>query len=210
MRINSVQTDAGTQEPAYSGRRKRMRIKGFDKNLCCRGFQFEVGGEYKIERNGEPLRLCSNTVFHYGSSLRGVHSYYSAMNENNRFCEIEVLGEEITDGEKYGSDHIKILREITGEELEILKDRVDGNTGVFNTGSYNTGNYNTGNGNTGNYNTGNCNTGNWNTGDCNTGDCNITDHNAGCFCTENHKILFLIRNLTSPIWIGLIPVQECC
>lgn len=139
-----------------------MRIKGFDKNLCCRGFQFEIGGEYKIENDGKPLRLCSDTVFHYCDSLQKVHEFYSVLTEN-RFCEIEVLGEEITDGKKCGSDHIKILREITGEELEILKGKINGNLGIFNTGNRN------------------------------TGDCNTTNYNTGCFCTEEHKILFFDR-----------------
>lgn len=57
--------------------RKNMKIKGFDKDLKCRGFQFEVGKEYKIDTNGKPLELCSDTVFHYCDSLQKVHEYYS-------------------------------------------------------------------------------------------------------------------------------------
>ena len=98
-----------------------MRIKGFDENLRCRGMQFEVGNEYKIENEGKNLELCSNTVFHYCDSLQKVHEHYSCNDETNRFCEIEVLGEEVTDGQKCGSDHFRIVREITGEELRQLK-----------------------------------------------------------------------------------------
>ena len=53
-----------------------MKIKGFDKDLKCRGMQFEVGKEYKIETNKEP-ELCTDTVFHYCDSLQKVHGYYS-------------------------------------------------------------------------------------------------------------------------------------
>ena len=91
-----------------------MNIKGTDKNMQCRGFQFEIGKEYKIETNGEPLRLCSDTVFHYCKSLPQVHMFYDCRDTDNRYFEIEVLGEEITDGEKCGSNHIKIKREIVG------------------------------------------------------------------------------------------------
>ena len=89
-------------------------IKGMDKNMCCRGFQFEIGKEYKIETNGRPLELCSDTVFHYCKSLSQVHRFYDCRNQENRFFEIEVLGEEVTDGDKCGSNHIKIVREIAG------------------------------------------------------------------------------------------------
>lgn len=126
-----------------------MKIKGMDKDMKCRGFQFEIGKEYKIEHDGKPLELCSHTVFHYCDSLQQVHEHYSCNEkELNRFFEIEVLGEEVTDGKKCGSDHIKIVREITGNELATMKGMVNGNTGLFNTGNGNTGDKNTGYGNT--------------------------------------------------------------
>ncbi|HOE07212.1 MAG TPA: pentapeptide repeat-containing protein [Bacilli bacterium] len=155
-----------------------MKIKGFDKDLKCRGVQFEIGKEYKIELNGRELELCTDTCFHYCNSLQQVHQYYP-VNENNRFCEIEVLGEEISDGEKCGSNHIKIVREIVGEELNILKGITNGNTGIFNSGSYNSGNCNSGYRNTGDRNSGNYNSGSYNSGYCNSGDCNSGDFNSG-------------------------------
>ena len=136
-----------------------MKIKGMDKDMKCRGFQFEIGKEYKIEHGEKPLKLCSDTVFHYCDSLQQVHEHYSCNEKKlNRFFEIEVLGEEVTDGKKCGSDHIKIVREIQGNELATMKGMVNGNTGLFNTGDRNTGDRNTGNGNTGNGNTGYGNT----------------------------------------------------
>ena len=126
-----------------------MKIKGMDKDMKCRGFQFEIGKEYKIEHDGKPLKLCSDTVFHYCDNLQQVHGHYSCNEKKlNRFFEIDVLGEEVTDGNKCGSDHIKIVREITGNELAAMKGMVNGNTGLFNTGDSNTGDRNTGYGNT--------------------------------------------------------------
>ena len=161
-----------------------MYIKGFDKDLKCRGFQFEVGGAYDTGYKKEELELCSETVFHFCDSLEKVHEYYSCSNEGNRYCEIEVLGELIYDENKCGSNKIKILREITGEELEILKGHKNGNTGLFNSGhsnsgNYNSGNYNSGNSNSGNYNSGQSNSVNYNSGNKNSGHSNSGNYNSG-------------------------------
>ena len=166
-----------------------MKIKGFDKDLKCRGFQFEIGKTYDTGAKDDELRLCSDTVFHYCDTLKNVHNYYSVRpNDKNRFCEIEVLGNGITDGEKFGSNKIKIVREIVGDELDILRGTVNGNVGIFNTGNYNTGYYNTGN----------CNTGDRNTGDNNTGHFNSCNNSTGLFCTiePKAKIFDIDTNMT--------------
>ena len=169
-----------------------MNIKGFDKDLKCRDFQFEVGKTY--DTGTIELKLCSDSVFHYCKSLQSVHSYYSCKN-NNRFCEIEMLGNEITDGEKFGSNKIKIVREITGEELNLLKGLINGNTGLFNSGGCNSGNCNSGNCNSGNWNSGydnsgddnsgGYNSGNWNSGYDNSGDYNSGYDNSGNWNSGN-------------------------
>ena len=185
-----------------------MKIKGFDKDLKCRGYQFEIGKTYEIKLpDGYGLTkedLCSDKVFHYCNSLRKVHGYYSVEpEENNRFCEIEVLGREVTDGDKCGSNKIKVIREIVGEELDVLRGLINGNTGFFNSGNYNSGNCNSGNCNSGNYNSGNCNSGNYNSGNYNSGGrnsgyCNSgyrnsgyfnsCDYSSGLFCTQDPKV----------------------
>ena len=162
-----------------------MNIKGMDRNMRCRGFQFELGKEYKIDRNGRPLKLCSNTVFHYCKTLQQVHDFYNCYDKNNRYFEIEVLGEEITDGNKCGSDHIKIVREILGDELKMMMGLANENTGLFNSGDWNSGNSNSGNWNSGNRNSGNSNSGNRNSGDRNSGNSNSGNSNSGDWNSGN-------------------------
>lgn len=191
-----------------------MNIKGFDKDLCCRGMQFDIGEEYRINNGYKELRLCTDTVFHYCKSMEDVVEYYPVC-ESSRYCEIEVLGREVSDGHKYGSDHIRILREIKGAELDSLFGITENNTGCwctgdgntgdynrgdknsgkandgsYNTGSKNAGDFNTGDDNEGNDNTGNANRGNENTGDGNTGNGNSGNRNSGCMntgdCNSGH------------------------
>ena len=165
-----------------------MKIKGFDEDLKCRGYQFEIGKTYEIKLpDGYELTeydLCSDKVFHYCNSLKDVHGYYSVSpSDHNRFCEVEVLGREITDGNKCGSNKIKIIREIIGEELDILKGLINGNTGLFNSGYRNSGDCNSGDCNSRNFNSGDRNSGN-----CNSGDFNSCDYSSGLFCTQDPKV----------------------
>lgn len=176
---------------------KRVFIKGFDENLQCRGYQFEIGKEYKIELpEGYILSendLCTDKVFHFCDSLSNVDSYYSCADEkHNRFCEIEVLGQFCESDYKCGSNHIKIVREIVDDELNTLKGLINGNTGLFNTGCYNSGecnsgDYNTGYYNTGDYNVGEDNSGFYNTGHCNSGMSNSGSYNTGSYNTGDYN-----------------------
>lgn len=140
-----------------------MKIKGFDKNLCCRGMQFEIGKTYETGAKDNEISLCSNTVFHYCDSIQNVHQHYSCNpNKGNRFCEIEVLGAEVSDKEKCGSNKIRIVREIVGDELNTLLGLINGNTGLFNTG-------------------------NMNSGYRNSGDWNSCNDSNGIFCNESDR-----------------------
>ena len=155
-----------------------MKIKGFNKNLCCRGVQFEVGKIYDTGAKDDEIRLCSNTVYHYCDNIKQVHTYYSCNPaQQNRFCEIEVLGAEITDGRKCGSNKIKLVREIVGDELKTLIGQINGNTGLFNSGDWNSGDWNSGNRNSGDRNSGDRNSGDWNS-------CNYSN---GVFCNQEDK-----------------------
>lgn len=158
-----------------------MYIKGFDKNLCCRGMQYEIGKEYK-KVTDKPLELCTNTVFHFCDSIQKVHQFYSCI-ENNRFCEIEALGEIVSDDEKCGSNHIKVLREIIGDELKILLGKINGNTGLFNSGDMNSGYMNSG------Y---------MNSGDRNSGVFNSCNNSSGIFCSiePNARIFNIETDMT--------------
>lgn len=157
-----------------------MYIKGFDKDLRCRGMQFEIGKEYSTGVADADISLCTNTVFHFCDSLRKVHIHYSVIpKEDNRFCEIEVLGALVSDDTKCGSNRIRIVREILGDELNIMRGLTNGNAGIFNSGDWNSGNFNSGDCNSGYINSGNRNSGNFNSGSRNSGDWNSGSRNSG-------------------------------
>ena len=165
-----------------------MKIKGFDKNLCCRGVQFEVGKIYDTGAKDDKIRLCSNTVYHYCDNIMQVHAHYNCDPDlQNRFCEIEVLGAEVTDGAKCGSNKIKIVREIVGDELKALIGQTNGNTGLFNIGDWNSGDQNSGDWNSGDRNSGDQNSGDWNSGNWNSGDWNSCNYSNGVFCNQEDK-----------------------
>lgn len=158
-----------------------MSIKGykvFNNDWTCRGFQYKVGGTYKLDGD---LEICKRG-FHFCKKANNCFNYYS-FDSRNRVAEVEAIGAVVTDGDKCATDEIKIVREITWNELLSIVNTGTGNTGLNNTGNNNSGNYNTGGRDSGNYNTGDFNTGN-----CNTGDCNRGSGNTGHFNTGNGNI----------------------
>jgi len=82
--------------------------KAFDKNLQCRGFQYEVGKEYKID--GE-ISVCERG-FHACENPLEVFDYYDML--NSRFCKVEQTGDiEKEEGTtKICSSKIKIVAEL--------------------------------------------------------------------------------------------------
>ena len=66
---------------------KIIAYKGFDENLCCRGFQYEIGKEYVHEGEIE----CCESGFHACTNPFDVLDYYEA-DGKNRYCEVEQSG----------------------------------------------------------------------------------------------------------------------
>ena len=147
--------------------------KAFDKDLKCRGFQFAVGGTYQTGFEKENLKLCTNTVFHFCRELHKIEDVSNYTLAESRICEVIATGDIVTDGEKYGTNELQILREIPADEL---KEYNDSNSGRCNSGSCNSGSYNSGNCNSGDWNSGSCNSGNWNSGSYNSGFFNTNIH----------------------------------
>ena len=174
--------------------------KVFEPDWTCRGFQYAVGEIF--EEDVTPS--CCNRGFHFCTELKDCFNYYS-FDPNNKVAEIEALGEidAEADGSKHCTNKIKIVREISWEEVLKMVNMGKANAGLCNSGNCNSGdcnsgnrncgdcnsgNRNCGNGNTGNRNSGNCNTGNRNSGNRNSGDWNKTCFSNGCFNTESPKI----------------------
>ena len=88
---------------------KITAYKGFDENLKCRGFQYEVGKEYEYDGEVE----CCRSGFHACTNPFDVLDYYDA-NGKNRFCVVEQSGTIKSEDKdsKQSSSKIKIKAEI--------------------------------------------------------------------------------------------------
>ena len=85
----------------------KTMYKGFDKDLKCRGYQYEEGKEYVHE--GE-VKACKGG-FHACENPFDVFDFY-APNEFHRFCEVEGSGKEDKQDKKSSFEKIKIVAEI--------------------------------------------------------------------------------------------------
>ena len=113
--------------------------KGFDKDLKCRGFQYEVGKEYSTDK-----AVACNTGFHYCECPMDVLVFYAPCDDTgtpNRFCEVEGSGDfDKSEIDKLCCTHLKVKAEIglnglikAGVQFILnrvkWKDNKDANTG---------------------------------------------------------------------------------
>ena len=89
--------------------------KAFNKDMTCRGFQYEVGKTYTLD--GE-LELCENG-FHFCDILNDCYNYYPD-NDDTIICLVEPLGNVVRSKykNKLATNKIKIVRQLSKEEIE--------------------------------------------------------------------------------------------
>ena len=109
--------------------------KGFDKDLKCRGFQYEVGKEYETEN----AKLC-DTGFHACENPLNTLNYYRP--GDSRYCEVEMdATEERGDDSKRGGKRIKIeteigLKGLIAAAVKFVFDKCEGATAQAASGDY--------------------------------------------------------------------------
>ena len=103
--------------------KKIIAYKGFDKNLKCRDFQYEVGKEYEMDGDIK----CCERGFHACESPLEVFDHYDML--NSRFAEVEQSGEidKEENTTKVCSSRIKVkaelkLADIINLGVEWIKD----------------------------------------------------------------------------------------
>ena len=84
---------------------KRIAYKGFEKDLKCRGFQYEVGKEYETDE-----AAACKTGFHACEMPLAVLSYYPPT--TSRYCLVEQSGEMDVEDGKTASTRLKVCAEI--------------------------------------------------------------------------------------------------
>ena len=113
-------------------------FKGFDKDLKCRGFQYEVGKTYDLKGKVE----CCEKGFHFCENPLEVFDYYTP--NNSRFCQVEGGGsvDKSEADSKVATSHIHISEEIglnglIDEGVKYILNKVDCYGGkTINTGDY--------------------------------------------------------------------------
>ena len=178
--------------------------KVFNSDWTCNNFQYEVGKTYK--HKGEIGLCCSG--FHFCEKLINCFNYYN-FDPDNKVAEVIARDTVIQGDDKSVTNNIKIVKEISWNDVLNLVNLGKNNTGKSNSGNCNSGNcnsgdwnsgdcnsgnrnsggwnsgnrnsggWNSGGWNSGNWNSGDCNSGNWNSGDWNSGDCNSGNRNSG-------------------------------
>ena len=85
---------------------KVIAYKGFNKDLTCKGFKYEIGKEYEEQE----VSICKSG-FHACENPFDVLDYYGDI-LNNRFCKVEQSGTIKKEYKKQISSKIKVVAEI--------------------------------------------------------------------------------------------------
>lgn len=164
--------------------------KAFTKDLQCRGYQFAIGKEY---HHKGPIQLCVKG-FHFCASVDKVFDFapYELNPQTTRVCSVLAWGnvQEDTRSGKCVASNIRVIRELSIQQILSAANFRGSNYGRYNSGSFNYGNCNTGrenlgDGNHGVGNYGNDNYGSFNWGNGNSGNHNLGNHNTGCYNDAN-------------------------
>lgn len=148
--------------------------KVFNPDWTCRGKQYTCPGEFSEDYTREELAVC-NCGIHFCKNIADCFSYYD-FSPKNKVAEVVAIGDVKTDDDKSCTNHIRIIKELSWNEV----------LNMVNSGNYNTGNRNSGDRNSGNRNSGGWNTTNYSTGCFNTMECtiNMFDMDSGMTYSE--------------------------
>ena len=96
--------------------------KGFDSELKCIDYQYEIGKTFEIDSNKE-LSVCpkvqnNQAGLHFCENPLDVLKYYPN-EKGNRYAVVESIGNTIFDSydSKVATDKLKVIKEITYNEL---------------------------------------------------------------------------------------------
>lgn len=98
-----------------------IRVKGFKAmniDMTCRDYQFEIGKTYEID-NDKKLELGTDSGFHFCLKLNNVFNYYDF--KMCRLFEVEPIGDVVTGSKKSITKKLRIVRELTQEDLNNHK-----------------------------------------------------------------------------------------
>lgn len=91
--------------------KKIKGFKGFDKNLRCRGFQYEIGKEYFLKG---PIKCCE-FGYHFCKNPLHIFKYYSP--SCSRYCKVEGYGETDSRDNEVATSNIRIVKEVNLNDI---------------------------------------------------------------------------------------------
>ena len=91
-----------------------LGYKGFDADMTCRGFQYEVGQTYEHDGN---IGLCE-AGFHFCRNMTDVFEYYPG--KGCRYAVVEALGKVVDGEDKSVTNRLRIIRELSW--TDVLKE----------------------------------------------------------------------------------------